>query len=162
LISQINWNKNLQRTLCNINCKMNEYMFDYDLNDLYEKLISTETSLYQSPIECSSTKRFPELLEMLLEQNTHHGIISWLKDGRGFIIHNRKDFEKYMLALYFDGIKFRSFQRQLNIYGFVRLDKGTKRYTYGHKSFARNQDNNLIKRTPIKSKTSMPIRLDSN
>ena len=141
---------------------MNEDIFDFDLNDLHEKLVRTEISSYQSPIECTGIKRFPEILEMLLEQNNHHGIISWLKDGRGFVIHNRKDFEKYMLASYFDGIKFRSFQRQLNIYGFVRLDKGTKCYTYGHKSFARNQDNNLIKRTPIKGKSSMSISLDSH
>ena len=129
-------------------------IFDFDLHDLYDKLINTETTSHHFPFECSSTKRFPDLLQTLLEQNNHPNIISWLKYGRGFKIHNRKDFEKYILTSYFDGIKFRSFQRQLNIYGFIRLDKGIKNYTYGHKSFARNKSNDLIKRIPIKSKAS--------
>jgi len=135
---------------------MDDYLFDFDLNDLYEKLIEPETSSH--PVKCSNPKRFPELLQMLLKDNNYPHIISWSEDGRGFRIQNRIDFEKYILPSHFDAIKFRSFQRQLNIYGFIRLDKGTKRYTYGHKSFARDKHNNLIERKPIKGKTSVSNR----
>ena len=131
--------------------------FDFDLNELYSKLMSVDTSENHLPSKCSNSRRFPEMLYRLLQQDNHPQIISWLPDGKSFKIHKRNDFEQYLLSSYFDDIKFRSFQRQLNIYGFVRLDNGIHSYTYGHKLFAKDKHHNLphIKRIPIKGKSNV-------
>jgi hypothetical protein len=61
---------------------------------------------------------------MLLERATQGGmehIISWGRSGCGFKIHSRKAFETEIMPRYFTSTadpKFRSFQRQLNIYSF--------------------------------------------
>ena len=142
---------------------MNENNFDFDLNDLYEKLTNANSSTNSnlpvdgveenSPVESTNSKRFPEMLYMLLQENNYPEIVSWSNDGRTFKIHNRKEFEEHILSSHFCNIKFRSFQRQLNIYGYIRLDKGVTHYTYGHNNFARDRNINFddMKRIPIKS-----------
>ena len=100
-------------------------------------------------------KTFPIILyEMLQDQHnreTRAEIISWLPDGKGFKIHNRIDFEQDLLWKNFKGIKFRSFQRQLNIYGFERFEE-YKSPTYKHNFFVRDQGHLIknVKRVPIK------------
>lgn len=105
----------------------------------------------------SKRKTFPSVLyEMLQKQNdSYTNMISWLPDGKGFMIHSKTEFEKVLLQKYFRGIKFRSFQRQLNIYGFTRLDTH-KLLSYRHNLFVRNQHHLLrdIKRVPIKKLSS--------
>jgi len=105
----------------------------------------------------SKRKTFPRVLyKMLQEQDdSYTNIISWLPDGKGFMIHSKTEFEKVLLQKHFRGIKFRSFQRQLNIYGFTRLEE-YELPSYGHKLFVRNQHHLLcdIKRIPIKKLSS--------
>ena len=101
----------------------------------------------------SKRKTFPRVLyEMLQEQyDNDSGIVSWLPDGTGFIIHSKTEFEKVLLEKQFKGIKFRSFQRQLNIYGFTRLEE-CELHSYKHEFFVRDQQHliDYIKRVPIK------------
>mmetsp|Transcript_2252 Transcript_2252/g.5124 ORF Transcript_2252/g.5124 Transcript_2252/m.5124 type:complete len:355 (+) Transcript_2252:178-1242(+) len=46
-------------------------------------------------------------------------IVSWLPDGKSFLVHNEKNMD-VVLKRYFKGIKISSFTRQLQIYGFAR------------------------------------------
>jgi len=46
-------------------------------------------------------------------------IISWQKGGRSFRVHHPEDFAQHVMQEYFQQTKFKSFQRQLNIYGYV-------------------------------------------
>ncbi len=69
---------------------------------------------------------FPFKLHQLLEDASREGnenIVSWNTDGKGFKIHSKGEFEMQISRRYFSslaGPKFRSFQRQLAIYGFKR------------------------------------------
>lgn len=144
--------------------------FDFDLDDLYEKLMSFDTSVFHLKNECSnllentSRSTFPETLYNLLQQNNHPEIISWLSDGQGFKIYNRKVFESDLLSSHFGGIKFRSFQRQLNIYGFLRLDDNRNSYTCSHRIFSKDKKSALLEmqRIPIKGKSDLPKSLQSS
>lgn len=83
---------------------------------------------------------FPRKLHDLLTHNLHSDIISWATHGRCFIVHN--DFVKKVMPKYFSQSKLTSFQRQLNLYGFVRLlGKGPDKGGYFHEMFLRGKPN---------------------
>ena len=148
---------------------MDDYSFDFDLEDLYQKLECVVVPVLALPnyeiqettpnTAHNSRKKFPDILHEILQNQSDDivsSIISWLPGGAGFIINNKRDFEDVILLTYFNGIKFRSFQRQLNIYGFERLEKGYHdTYAYRHNFFVQDQANliNYMKRVPVK-KTS--------
>ena len=48
-------------------------------------------------------------------------IASWSEDGKMFIIKDQKVFEKEVIPQFFDHNKFTSFARQLNFYGFRKM-----------------------------------------
>jgi hypothetical protein len=74
---------------------------------------------------------FPFKLHQLLDDAGSEGnehIVSWLPDGKGFKVFSRQLFEEQILPRYLrssdnnaDPAKYRSFSRQLNIYGFERV-----------------------------------------
>merc|ERR1712176_516502 len=68
-------------------------------------------------------------------------IISWLPSGKAFKIHKPKEFADVIMPQYFNQTKYRSFQRQLYIYGFDRVkDKSSDDYgAYFHELFIRGE-----------------------
>jgi HSF-type DNA-binding len=57
----------------------------------------------------------------------HSTIVRWQPHGRAFKIYDKKRFEKEILPLYFNSqTKFGSFQRQLNMYNFLRLARPSR------------------------------------
>merc|ERR1711862_78312 len=104
----------------------------------------------------SKSNTFPKRIYNILKQESSEGtseIISWLPCGRGFIIYDKKKFEKIFLMKHFQQTTFRSFLRQLNIYGFKRVEFGRFQGGYEHDFFVRDQPQLIsqIKRKPIKS-----------
>mmetsp|Transcript_45778 Transcript_45778/g.89451 ORF Transcript_45778/g.89451 Transcript_45778/m.89451 type:complete len:434 (-) Transcript_45778:284-1585(-) len=98
---------------------------------------------------------FPEKLYRLLldsEADGNQDIISFLEHGRAFIIHNSKRFEKEIMARYFRHSNFSSFQRQLNFYGFRRINRGKDSGAYYHEKFLRGNHKLCaeMKRTKVK------------
>lgn len=97
--------------------------------------------------EGADTKQlsFPVRLFQMLqdsEQKNFDFIVAWLPDGTGFKVLRRKQFAKQMLAQYFNGIKYTSFLRQLNLYGFKRIAFGTpgsERGGFRHHQFIRSR-----------------------
>jgi HSF-type DNA-binding len=66
----------------------------------------------------------------------------WLDHGRAFTIGNRERFEQHILPKYFPTMRnYGSFQRQLNLYSYLRISFKTKcsTATYYHELFLRNR-----------------------
>lgn len=77
-------------------------------------------------------------------------LASWTKEGDMFIIKDSESFAKTVIPQYFDHNKFSSFNRQLNFYGFRKLQtepilksdidqKTLKWITFHHKNFKRGR-----------------------
>ena len=89
-------------------------------------------------------KQFPwKLHEMLdaAEQNGEDHIVSWMPNGRRFKVHDRELFVKGMMTVYFNQSKYKSFQRQLNLWGFDRATTGDAsiKGSYSHPLFLKGR-----------------------
>eukprot|EP00980_Cylindrotheca_fusiformis_P010953 scaffold2504_cov94-Cylindrotheca_fusiformis.AAC.7 len=72
-------------------------------------------------------------------------VISWTPDGKGFKVHNPKEFERKFLAKNFKMKKYASFTRQLCAYGFSCVRKGRQTGIYFHPSFIRGSPDECSK-----------------
>lgn len=82
---------------------------------------------------------FPWTLHSLLQDAEKEGFdstISWRPSGMAFKVHNREEFMTQVLPRYFRQTKFKSFVRQLNLWGFSCIDhepdKGSCMYYIVH------------------------------
>eukprot|EP00567_Pseudictyota_dubia_P009625 CAMPEP_0197446912 /NCGR_PEP_ID=MMETSP1175-20131217/11719_1 /TAXON_ID=1003142 /ORGANISM="Triceratium dubium, Strain CCMP147" /LENGTH=616 /DNA_ID=CAMNT_0042978085 /DNA_START=5 /DNA_END=1855 /DNA_ORIENTATION=- len=80
---------------------------------------------------------FRALIQM--DDDGHADVASFQPHGRSFGVHRQKDFEALM-PKYFGKMKFSSFQRQLNLYGFKRLSYGPDKGGYYHEYFLRGRE----------------------
>ena len=64
-------------------------------------------------------------------------IVTWLPDGKGFIILQKRKFSVDAMPRYFKHSKFTSFTRKLNRWGFTRASRGPEMGAYYHKFFQR-------------------------
>jgi len=83
---------------------------------------------------------FPSKLYNLLEDAEDQGfsdIIAWQKGGQSFKIHQIEEFANNVMTSYFSQTKFKSFQRQLNIYGWKKVQVGPNKGGYYHRDFIR-------------------------
>lgn len=88
---------------------------------------------------------FPITLRRLLmqmEEDNTTDIVSWIStEGSLFKIHKTDEFVKHILPLFFQQIKFETFQRQLNLWGFfkksIQPNKGA--YLHGQRLFLRDR-----------------------
>ena len=109
-----------------------------------------------------SRQQFPEKLYHMLELTDAQGFgpssndVSWLPNGRAFSICNEMVFMESIVPLFFQQTKLRSFNRQLNLWGFKRLNTGVGPCTYCHERFVRGSPEELrfMVRITIKSKSS--------
>ncbi|KAL7460467.1 hypothetical protein ACHAXS_000919 [Conticribra weissflogii] len=85
---------------------------------------------------------FPVKLHLVISISEREGfgdIISWQPHGRCFHVHKPQEFVDKVLSCYFGQTKITSFQRQLNMYGFLRLTKGPDKGCYYHELFLRHK-----------------------
>lgn len=77
------------------------------------------------------------------EQGGYGHIVSWNDDGSLFLIHNKDLFVAEIMPKFFTQTQFRSFQKQLNLYGFERLATCSKSSMgiYQHPAFQRGKKN---------------------
>ena len=81
---------------------------------------------------------------MLLEEASIQGnesIVSWRANGKAFRVNDTDEFDRTILRRYFRQSKYKSFLRQLHIYGFNRIVKGKDKGSYYHELFVRHQPN---------------------
>ena len=99
---------------------------------------------------------FPrKVFEILSEQPAE--IISWTPSGLAFMIHDMPRFVSEVLQKYFAHQKFSSFQRQLNLYGYRRIEPGGDEPagSFAHDSFRRDESELLsLVRRPKQAKPS--------
>lgn len=79
---------------------------------------------------------FPTILHKMLSESEvmrFSHLISWQSHGRSFLIHKPREFVRDVVPRYFKHSKLSSFQRQLSLYGFVRLtNEGPDKGAYYH------------------------------
>jgi hypothetical protein len=102
---------------------------------------------------------FPWKLHDVLEDAEKKGftnIISWTLNGRAFKVHDQKAFEIQIMSKYFNQTQYKSFQRQLNIYNFIRITSGECKGSYTHDLLVRGKPDicRFMVRTKIKRKGS--------
>mmetsp|Transcript_22001 Transcript_22001/g.46405 ORF Transcript_22001/g.46405 Transcript_22001/m.46405 type:complete len:355 (-) Transcript_22001:230-1294(-) len=100
---------------------------------------------------------FPFKLYDMLEyasDSEYCSSVSWVQNGHAFVIHNKEAFLEHIVPRFFKQTKFRSFTRQLNLWGFTRIamecpDKGA----WKHEHFVRGNIERLrsIQRIEIKN-----------
>jgi HSF-type DNA-binding len=82
-------------------------------------------------------KKFPWILHKIIEDAEREGnqhIVAWMPSGRSFVVYKRDEFMERILPRYFRQTKYKSFVRQLNLWGFTYIDQGPDRgsCTYLH------------------------------
>ncbi|CAK4072986.1 unnamed protein product [Aphanomyces euteiches] len=79
-------------------------------------------------------------------------IAGWTDNGTSFAVYDVPTFERKVIPLYFKPIKFESFARQLNSYGFRRMKRQGHMYEFSHPQFIRGMQGELpiIKPKPKK------------
>jgi len=84
--------------------------------------------------------QFPEKVHYMLEKSSRAGlsnIFAWKSHGRAFCVNDTKAFANLILPGYFHHSKWASFLRQLNLYGFKRINRGPDIGSYYHELFLR-------------------------
>ena len=77
----------------------------------------------------------------MLEEANRKGfehVVSWLSCGKAFRVHDTDRFVNEIMPSYFNQTKYKSFQRQLNMYGFHRFITGHYKGACSHPLFARD------------------------
>mmetsp|Transcript_18085 Transcript_18085/g.43770 ORF Transcript_18085/g.43770 Transcript_18085/m.43770 type:complete len:368 (-) Transcript_18085:131-1234(-) len=102
---------------------------------------------------------FPWRLHEMLDAAEVEGfesIVSWLPNGRSFRVHDPVVFVDKVMKKFFNQNKYKSFQRQLNIWGFVRILDGPAKGGYLHEHLVQNQPEMcaMMKRQKIKGSAS--------
>eukprot|EP00980_Cylindrotheca_fusiformis_P021347 scaffold8235_cov113-Cylindrotheca_fusiformis.AAC.1 len=106
---------------------------------------------------------FPWRLHQMLEETERESrqgielttnVVSWLPDGLHFRVHDSKAFMTRVVPRYFKQKSYKSFQRQLHIYGFKRVLKGAYRGGYFHPKFIKGQRKLTHEIDRIKSTTN--------
>jgi hypothetical protein len=86
---------------------------------------------------------FPMVLHNMLNRaksEKFEHIVSWQPHGRCFLVHEQERFVKDVMPMFFRQSRFSSFQRQLSLYGFLRLTQKNEDYSaYYHEFFLRGR-----------------------
>ncbi|KAI9250002.1 HSF-type DNA-binding-domain-containing protein [Sporodiniella umbellata] len=83
----------------------------------------------------SHTNTFVHKLYNMVVDTHYQHLISWSYPGTSFIVCNLLEFSKDVLPKHFKHNNFSSFVRQLNMYGFHKVNKSPR----GHRTLAENQ-----------------------
>ena len=85
---------------------------------------------------------FPWKLHVMLDcadDQSYAQTVSWMPDGKSFKVHNVYAFVAIIMPRYFKQTKYKSFQRQLNVWCFERIKQDSNKGAYTHPHFERGQ-----------------------
>ncbi|KAF7727535.1 hypothetical protein EC973_007423 [Apophysomyces ossiformis] len=98
----------------------------------YAQHLSVQPPPTQKP---SHTNTFVHKLYNMVVDNQYQHLIAWSYTGSSFIVCNIMEFSRDVLPKHFKHNNFSSFVRQLNMYGFHKVNKSPR----GHRTLAENQ-----------------------
>ena len=85
-------------------------------------------------------------------------IVSWQPHGKAFRVHQPKVFARTAMPQYFkQQTKYKSFQRQLHLYGFHRIKKGMDAGAYFHTMFTRDNKSMCLRMSYEKIKGNKAV-----
>jgi hypothetical protein len=99
-----------------------------------------------------------EMLENAGRQKFDH-IVSWNDVGTGFMVHDKDHFTKEIVPHYFNLTKYKSFQRQLSLYGFQRVTVGPNKGLRYHEKLRKGELELVRQMKPVGYKPRNLIRL---
>ena len=110
-------------------------------------LLIHQTQDAKLPPSSKLVPSFPIMLYEMLEDSERYGfeqIVSWQLDGCAFKVVDKNSFVHLILPKYFNQTSYKSFLRQVNLYGFSRISKskakgGLAGGCYYHRYFVRGQ-----------------------
>lgn len=121
------------------------------------------TNLFHLDLSLHVNQNIPfpwKLHEMLgtCENEGLNHIVSWLPDNTSFRVHNPNFFTSNIIGKFFKQTKYKSFQRQLNIWGFQRIISGPNKGGYTHKYFVRLKESLCCMMSRQKVKGEKPAK----
>lgn len=119
-----------------------------------------------TPGGVQSGLQFPWKLHFLLEEVEKRGqtaIVSWLPDGMSFKVHQKEQFARDVMPEFFNTTAYKSFQRNLNLWGFKTVPKGPNKGRCSHRWLIRNKPElcQYMKRTTGKKSDSSQSQDDN-
>jgi hypothetical protein len=113
------------------------------------------TELAKEALRLPFPSKLFEMLEDADEKGFRH-VVSWTSEGDGFMVHDTAAFMKQVTPQYFKQTKYKSFQRQLSLYGFTRIATGKRKGLRLHKDFLRGQLGLCRLMKPVSKESQLP------
>ena len=132
------------------------------VNELLSSQILANTLAQQQQLPKAPSKRynahktrpaFVNKLWSMVNDEANHPLIQWSDDGKSFVVTNRGSFVHEILPKYFKHSNFASFVRQLNMYGWHKIQdvksgsiqsSSDDRWQFGNRFFLRGRDDLLV------------------
>lgn len=130
---------------------MSVYFKNLDLSKIYKKKSQKRR---RQPANAFPVKLYRMLEEVAL--NGDEDVVGWSPDGLSFQVRDTTRFVNEVMTSHFKQSKYKSFQRQLNFYGFRRITHGPNEGSYCHQWFIQGNEDmcKKIRRTDTQSAKS--------